>query len=276
MHDPYERQDSFIASPGPKKNNIPPIDFTRNQYGLLNHIDYVFKPDGKIDWLAMLPDEYLVFNRARQEQIEAKYGDKLENLKVKEVEPQFLFVLLSGMRYLADLRGFNSIETSVTSTDDYTAHATCKIHWIGNYETNGRAILITDGAGVNGSSIVPIGKNKIGDPIFYPETIAINRAFVRVVRASLNIPVLGKDEVPTNAKGTESEYTPQFSINSSPIDNLAATMEKYDFSFEKLKKEAVKRKMVDKSFDDIRKFPVGLIYEMITIIKEKSGDAAVL
>ena len=59
--------------------NKPPVDFKRNQYGLLEdkNIKYEFSEDGTVNWRKMIKTEFLVANRELSDETDVS---KLEDI----------------------------------------------------------------------------------------------------------------------------------------------------------------------------------------------------
>jgi hypothetical protein len=152
----------------------------RNTFGLIEGVEYPFKSDGRVDWRKMIEPQYIVINTERT----------LEQ-DITKVPEEALLVLLQGYRNLATLRGFSSVKHSLlpSSHAEFVAVETC-ITWIPNYETDGLAVSFSACADAHLNNTKSLGQN-------FLTSIAENRGFVRAVRGFLNIPVLGKDELPS-------------------------------------------------------------------------------
>jgi len=249
------------------KNNVPPIKRTRNEYGLLDNIDYIFKEDGKIDWRKMIPSEFLVFNREKKSEIESKYGKKLDELSVTEVEDKYLLILLFGIRYIASLRGFTSVKPRVDFCSDYKAVVTTTINWIGNNDTEMRQEIFGDVA-----STSPSNTNGFGQ--MFLESVATNRSFVRAVRNYLEINIVGQDEVKPNEKENGKSDT---STNSDPTSIhkiLKESAEALGITFEQFR-EVVKTKYASEVESDYTKWgsyndpSPGDAYKLSGILKKR-------
>ena len=48
----------------PESYNEGPLKFKRNEFGLLNDVDYVFSEDGSVNWRSMIKDEHLFPNKS--------------------------------------------------------------------------------------------------------------------------------------------------------------------------------------------------------------------
>src|SRR5215216_6857420 len=88
----------------PTKNCIPPVIRVRNEHGLYTDLDYVFLPNGDVDWRKMIPAEFIVPNK-----------DKTQETDVSKLEDKDLLILLEGFQKVADIRGHQSVDTIITS-----------------------------------------------------------------------------------------------------------------------------------------------------------------
>lgn len=221
-------------------HNIPPIIRKRNEYGLLENVNYIFKEDGRVNWKSMIKDEFLVFNREKKDVIEKKYNKKLEDLNISDLEDsdkdKFLLILLGGIRDLANLRGFNSFDTNITHSTDFKAVAVTHINWVPNYESEGDYIETT---GVGSASL----QSASGFGQLFLESIAENRSFVRAVRNYLEINIVGSDEIKvdySNNKKEESPQTERFDIKAllqKSAEQLGLTFDKFKEGCEKYKSD---------------------------------------
>lgn len=242
-----------------KFNCIPPLKRKRNEYGLIENINYHFKEDGSVDWKKMIPSEFLVIN-VNSLSDEQKEKFEKEELSIDSLPDKNLLVLLPGIRYLADLRGFQEENTIIRFFDQEDgANAECNITWIKNYESE---TIVSSGQG-------DATKNNC-DQIngkYYFSAIASNRAFVRAVRNFLKIDICGKDEIgkvktknieqnkePHQEKAKESEPN-----ENNPKKTLEKVLGEAGLSFERFKRGIIDRKARGeydgdpdwKSFDDI-------------------------
>jgi hypothetical protein len=175
-----------------------PLKWQRDLDGLLGSIEYIFNDDGSINWLEMVPSEYLGINKQWYRE-----RDREPPLDIKECyRPDQKFIRLAGLRLLASWRGYTRLEyKNVLDTTDEVRYeeqkyseyrhgscVTCEIEFIGNYETEGKPKIHSDRA-----SATVENTNKLG--AMYPQSIAANRAFARCVRGFLNIPVVADEEL---------------------------------------------------------------------------------
>jgi hypothetical protein len=181
----------------PRKKNIDnslgPLNFTRDEYGLLTNTQYTFSEDGSVDWRAMIKDEHLFPNRSWFDLRKKDCPRSIDGLADHQ-----LLIKLSGIKELARLRGFKSITYDFVKCEIDHVAVTCSMDFVGNYETNGESILFQDSANATIDNTNSFAKK-------FLETIACNRAFVRCVRNFLNVHIVGDDEIDkSDNKKTES------------------------------------------------------------------------
>ena len=87
----------------------PPKFYERNEYGLLEGMEYKFKEDGSVDWKGMVDPKFLYLNpdTRRRSKLETKYNKKFEEIKPIEdkVDDIDLVISLGGLKALLRLRG---------------------------------------------------------------------------------------------------------------------------------------------------------------------------
>jgi hypothetical protein len=190
--------------------------YSRNQYGLLNSVEYHFNDDGSINWRKMIKNEFLYPNKGWFDLRKKEFPNSIDGLADNQ-----LLIMLGGIKELAKLRGFTDVAYEVSHIKEDYVIAKCQITWIGNYETNDRSILFED---VANATI----KNTDDFCIKFLETIACNRAFVRCVRNFLNIHIVGADEI-DKSKNSIAVSSEDMSYDSSiipitPVGILEKTM----------------------------------------------------
>ena len=124
---------SIINQPDqPKAKVIPPNLITRNEYGLVedNSLNYVFNDDGTINWRKMVKVEHLVPNR-----------QKTQEADVSKLQDKDLLILLGGIKELAQIRGYTSVEYKVVAASENYFATSCRITWLPNYETGGKEVI---------------------------------------------------------------------------------------------------------------------------------------
>lgn len=226
---------------------IPPVEWDRNEFGLLTNINYEFKEDGTIDWLKMIPKEFLVPNREKTSETNI---DLLDNSK--------LLVLLDGFKKVAKLRGFTEVKSTSFGDPNFVS-VTTSITWIPNYQDRQpvTSIGMADATLMNTASFAKD----------FLTTIAENRSFVRAVRNFLEIPVLGKDELGSsmssvgNSKDEESSSKP-----SSALESLLAAN---GIKFESFKNQMIKSKIEGaENWNELSDVPSGQIFDLIGIVQK--------
>ena len=230
---------------------VPPNIITRNKYGLLENanINYIYNEDGTINWRKMVKLEYLVPNR-----------QKTQETDVSKLEDKDLLILLGGIKELAQIRGYTSVEYKVVSANEQYFATSCKITWIPNYETNGREIIFESLADATINNTKSFAR-------FFLAAIAENRAFVRCVRNFLKINIVSQEEL-GDAKLLE-EATTSNDNPTSPQILLEKVMKEKGISFDSLKERLVKEKFINaESFNSLQEIPKSKIFELIERIKK--------
>lgn len=225
----------------------------RNNFGLLESVNYIFSEDGTINWRKMIKSEYLTPHKQVFEKKNNPVPSSIDGLDDRE-----LLILLGGIKELAQLRGFTSVKYRVTApTNDYVI-SVCQINWIPNYETEGLAVEFSGIGDANPSNTNGIGKNYLGP-------IAENRSFVRCVRNFLKIHIVSEAEIGGNFNSDNPE-NPTSSL-------LRNTMTESGVTF-----ELIKQKLVEEKFDGAENFkiiddiPRVKQFELIERIKKKASE----
>jgi len=209
------------------------IPSVRDYRGLLKETEYKFKPDGGVDYRAMLKPEHLVFNRQMEDKIKSQYGKPSKELSVTEVEDKYLLILLSGIKFLAKIRGYISVKPGQGASGPGHASWSCSIKWIGNFETDFREEEFGEVGGANYQSTFSFAQ-------LYLDSIAYNRSFVRAVRNYLGVNVVANDEVgPGGKEDFKEESISQ--MGHSPHHLLDAKLSNKDLSFAKFKDGWIKK-----------------------------------
>lgn len=231
----------------------PPKLFTRNQHGLIenDNITYQFNDDGSINWRAMVKQQYLVPNR-----------QKTQETDVSKLEDKDLLILLGGIKELAQIRGFTSVEYRVvTATDNYFA-TSCRITWLPNYETENRPVIfeaLADASLVNTKDFAR----------YFLAAIAENRAFVRCVRNFLKINIVSQEELGDAKLGLVAKEDSEKENPMNPTALLEKSMKDKNISFDQLKKKLVKEKFENaENIESLKDIPKSKVFELIERIKK--------
>ena len=184
--------------------------------GLIEGVEYKFNEDGSINWRAMIKPEHLYPNKDWFEMRKMQIPDSIEGLGDHQ-----LLIKLAGIKELARLRGFSTVNYTINTVSSSYATAVCEICWIPNYETNGALQVFSSTANATADNCSGFG-------VKFLEPIAENRSFVRAVRNYLNIHIVGDDEIDKSKNKIayeESEsivqsLTPQSALKSAAKQNL--------------------------------------------------------
>ena len=245
-------QDNTPEQPTEKSIVTPyrPTLLKRDSHGLIENIEYVFDKDGYVDYRRMLKPEHLAPNKE-------KAGEETDITKLDDSQ---LIILLSGIRYLAWLRGFSSVNYKVTAANPNYYSTICDISWIPNYETENRYVIY--------SAIADASKDNTGEGIasLYLAPIAENRAFVRCVRNFLRINIVSLEEIKSNNNEIQSTTD---STTSDPVAYLKSLMSSTNISFEKIKNKSVsENKDGAKDWTSVEDIPKPIIFEFIQRINQ--------
>jgi len=223
--------------------------------GLIEGIEYVFTPEGLVDWRKMIKPEFLAVNKQYFESRNVPVPESTEGLQDKE-----LLILLGGIKNLARLRGFESVEfLPMSSHPDYVVCA-CRIGWTGNFETEFKHVAFS---AVGDAS--PYNTNEMGRKYLGP--IAENRAFVRCVRNFLNINIVGQDEI-----GPKAQEQEMVAATNTPTAVLEKLMVEKGVSFENLKIKLIAEKLEGAStFTSINDIPKIKLFDLIERLKNKKA-----
>lgn len=230
---------------------VPPNLFKRNLYGLIenSYINYIFNEDGTINWRKMIKHEYLVPNR-----------QKTQETDVTKLDDKDLLILLGGIKELAQIRGYIDVSYKVVAASDTYFATSCKITWIPNYETEGRAVTFEALADATVNNTKSFAR-------FFLAAIAENRAFVRCVRNFLKINIVSQEELGDAKLLDEAQI-----VNdnpTSPISLLEKTMKDKSITFEQLKKKLLKEKVENaENINSLQDIPKVKIFELIDRIKK--------
>ena len=229
----------------------PPKLVTRNQYGLIEDqtLNYIFNDDGSINWRKMVKTEHLVPNR-----------QKTQETDVSKLQDKDLLILLGGIKELAQIRGYTSVEYKVVSASGNYFATSCRITWLPNYETGGKEVIFESLADATLNNTKSFAR-------FFLAAIAENRAFVRCVRNFLKINIVSQEEL-----GDAKLLDDSSSVNenpTSPQSLLEKVMKEKNVNFEALKKRLIKDKFDNaENLNSISDIPKVKLFELIDRIKK--------
>lgn len=230
---------------------VPPNLITRNKYGLIDDktLNYVFNDDGSINWRRMVKIEHLVPNR-----------QKTQETDVSKLQDKDLLILLGGIKELAQIRGYTSVEYKVVAASENYFATSCRITWLPNYETGGKEIIFESLADATANNTKSFAR-------FFLAAIAENRAFVRCVRNFLKINIVGQEEL-GDAKLLYDSSSPNENP-TSPHALLEKVMKDKSVNFDQLKKKLIKESFDNaENLNSILDIPKAKIFELIERIKK--------
>lgn len=239
-----------------------PEKYKRNEYGLLESVEYVFHEDGSVNWRAMIKPEHLYPNKDYFEYRKMPVPDSVEGLDDNQ-----LLIKLSGIKELAKLRGFHNVTYDVSESSDTRVVAQCMINWVENYESNGTQTF---------ASIANATTNNTnGFAAKFLECIAENRAFVRCVRNFLGIHIVGADEIDSSKNKAPIEI-PTNSSTAKDISPQGILKEKAGVDFNSFKQSLrewykdgsyTNDPEVIKSWNDYKDIPAKECRKMLKFLK---------
>ena len=230
---------------------VPPNLITRNKHGLIEDksLNYIFNEDGTINWRKMVKTEHLVPNR-----------QKTQETDVSKLQDKDLLILLGGIKELAQIRGYTSVEYKVVAASENYFATSCRITWLPNYETGGKEIIFESLADATLNNTKSFAR-------FFLAAIAENRAFVRCVRNFLKINIVSQEELGDAKLIDDSSSTNE--NPTSPHSLLEKVMKDKSINFDQLKKKLIKEKFDNaENLNSISDIPKAKIFELIERIKK--------
>lgn len=231
----------------------------RLENGLIDGLNYI--RDGKtnkIDWLKMIPPEYLYINNDKKAQIEKRLGKPFDQITVADAIDTELVVTLQGIRWLLDTIGYKQVKMKIdAATPDYAA-ATCEITFIPNDEEKFEQIY-------SASASAHPGNTKHWYANYLIEASS-NRAMCRAVRGYARVNVVSREELGANLDSNES------TVETAPVkqikllsDLMDKKMVKFDPHIVKKLKDANQYKEEYKSVNDL---PKEVIFDLLERLKK--------
>tara|TARA_R100000808_G_C2134379_1_gene142922 strand:+ start:537 stop:1250 length:714 start_codon:yes stop_codon:yes gene_type:complete len=230
-------------------------EIKRDKNGLLPSVNYVFNEDGFVDWRKMIKPEHLVPNLQKTSETDVT--------KLKDSE---LIILLSGIKELAQIRGYTDINYSVVSPSKDYVVVTCSIKFTPNYETEGKEVTFS-GIGDAG----PHNTHGFGQAFLGP--IAENRAFVRAVRNFLRIAIVANEELKKMVFAPKPVSSPEEvqedDLLPSPTALLISVMKEKNVKFDSIKKKLEKENYENAgTLESVNDIPKPKVFELIERLKK--------
>lgn len=223
----------------------------RLENGLIEGVNYIRdESTGKINWLKMIPEEYLYINEFKKEALEKRLGKTFGEIQISEVKDTEKIITLQGIRYLLDLRGYKECDIKVDACSQDYASATCRIKFIANEEENFEQIY-TGNASAHAGNTKDFYKN-------YLVEAASNRALCRAVRFFLKINIVSKDEL-SDSENFEDEI--ETSSNLLPYDMLNKKLKEMNKDLNWINKE------FKSEWDEIKNIPKAKVFEIMGKLK---------
>ena len=225
-------------------NCVPPIELTRNKFGLLTNINYIFDPiTGLIDYRKLIKPEFLVPNKQRTQETD-----------ITKLEDNQLLILLGGIRELSLLRGFTKIISTVRYAGLESACVETQIEWLPNYETNYLTVTTSGIATANLNNTDNFARNYLAE-------IAENRSFARCVRAALRIGICSKEEVSLKGEAVQEQEPTQDDLPYQLLDKL---MKEKGLNFDRIKKKCIIENVTGaENFNTIKDIPKATVSNLI-------------
>lgn len=200
MSDQSIEVNSAQEAPAQEQSVLPPkrstcyriIDELDERFGLLNTVEYVFDDFGFVDWRSIIPSGFLFINSKKFTDAGKEVPSSMDGLDDSEI-----IIKLGGIKWLARVRGYDSVAFDVISNDKENVVVKCKIDWMPNFE-NPLGAFYEEIASCN-------VKNADDFNLKFAESIAANRAFVRCVRNFLNVNIVGEEELSSDIPSKQSD-----------------------------------------------------------------------
>jgi hypothetical protein len=231
--------------------DTPSITITRNKFGLISGLNYTFNENGTINWRKMIKSEFLVPNK----QVFSRKNKPLPT-SIDGLDDSELLILLGGIKDLAQIRGFTSVEHRVSCPSSDYVVSVCKIAWLPNYETEGYPTIFSSIGDASPLNTNGFGRNYLGP-------IAENRAFVRCVRCFLKVNIVSQEEIGGNASSDPNE--------DMAVNLLKETMNQFNVSLDTIKARLIKDKFEGaETLTSVDQIPRYKQFELIERIKKNA------
>ena len=225
----------------------------RQNNGLIEGVQYIKDDNDKINWLKMIPEEYLYINQDKKNAISKRLGKNISEVSISEVLDTELVITLQGIRYLLDLRGYKECDINLdVATPDYVA-ATCKIKFISNEEDFEQ--IYTGNASAHPNNTKSWYRN-------YLVEAASNRALCRAVRFYLKINIVSREELGMEQEGSFEEPK---TLVPDIHEELSKLMNIKNISFGDLKKQFPKN---SEKWENIKSIPRVTAFTILGQLKQ--------
>lgn len=225
----------------------------RNSLGYVTHVTHIYNPEGDVNWKKMLKPEHIAPNK-----------EKTKETDISKLEDKDLIILLGGLKYLAKLRGYYSIDYQVvyTSADQMFVSVKCNIRWRPNYETD--FVDVSTSALADASAY-----NTSGFSSKFLTAIAQNRAFSRCVREFLNVNIVSEEEIDSTEQNVKTNQDPSVVSAVDTYGVLETAMNEKGITFEFIKNKLIKKKVESaETFQSVRDIPSKFVFEFIEKVKK--------
>ena len=225
----------------------------RLENGLVENLEYIKdEKTGRINWLKMVPMEYLYINQDRKTQLEKRLNKSFKDIKIEEVPEKDLVITLQGIRYILDLRGYKSAKSKIDIANNDYVCATCEITFIANEEENFEQVF-SSSASAHPGNAKSFYRN-------YLVEAATNRALCRAVRNFLKIDVVSREEL----GNSDIQEEPQNNTLPDIFNELTKLMIAKNVSLNDLNKEFGKNKI----WESIDQIPKATVFTILGKLKQ--------
>jgi uncharacterized protein YfkK (UPF0435 family) len=226
----------------------------RNELGLFDNVNYVYNEHGLIDWRKMIPNEFLAPNK-----------DKTDETDISKLSEDQLIILLGGLKYLAQLRGFLDVSYRIVSASPEYVATVCSIKWRPNFETENTCITFEATAGAHLNNVKSFAR-------YYLVEMAENRAFARCVRNFLRINIVSDKELGEKDQGSSEEQNVIKDDRAEGISKLEKIMQKKSLVFEDIKNKLINEGVLEANqYTSIDSISTSQIYDLIKRFNTKKS-----
>lgn len=231
----------------------------RLENGLVEGINYIRdEKTGKIDWLKMIPPEYLYINQDKKNELEKRLGKSFDQIKIEDVKDTDLVITLQGIRFLLDLRGYKYARTKIDVANQDYAAATCEICFLPNEEENFEQIFTACASAHSGNT-----KSWYAN---YLVEASSNRALCRATRNYLKINIVSREELSDNNETQQSDVPAK--ATATQIKLLTNLMEKKHVLWVHIREKLEKAEKWKDEYKSVADLPKSEIFDLIERLKK--------